>query len=119
MTAEVKMIEVRDEGTTMPCIALKPDPISRAETWAWGRTGYGLCPEDMREYVLLAPLHGGEGLLTCDPYKHPGAPARRTLWAAHRWLKEHWQEVESGDVVDVQYILGETEAPKIPERHGG
>lgn len=119
MTAEVKMIEVRDEGTTIVCIAMKPDPTTEAEAWGYSRTGYGLTPDDNRAYVLIAPLAGGDGLLTCDPYKHPGAPARRTLWAAHRWLKVHWHEVESGDVVDVQYILGETEAPKIPERHGG
>lgn len=119
MPAEVKLIEVRDEGTTMPCIAIKPSPTTDAEAWCYARTGYGLTPDDHRAYVLLAPLHAGEGLLTCDPYKHPGAPARRTLWAAHVWLKKNWTLVQSGDVVDVQFILGETDKPKKSERHGG
>lgn len=34
---------------------------------------------------------------------------------AHNWITQHWDEIESGDVVDVQYILNETTAPKTPE----
>lgn len=116
MTAITKLIEVRDEGTTMPCIAIQPDPQTDAETWCYARTGYGLEPCDMRQYVLLAPLHAGEGLLVCDPFKHPGAPSRRTLFEAHRYIRKHWNELESGDVVDVQFILGETDKPKTSER---
>lgn len=116
MTAIVKLIEVRDEGTTMPVIAIQPNPLTDAEVWAYGRTGYGLEASDMRQYVLVAPLHAGSGLLTCDPYKHPGAPQVRTLFIAHKYIKKHWAELASGDVVDVQFILGETEAPKVTDR---
>ncbi len=115
MTAEVKLFEVRDTGTTMPVIAIKPDPVSRVETWLYGRSGYGLQPSDMLEYVLLAPLAGGSGLLVCDPYAHPGAPTRRTLWAAHTYIINEWAKLASGQVIDVQYILGETKAPKKSE----
>jgi hypothetical protein len=31
---------------------------------------------------------------------------------AHNFIAEHWAELNSGDVVDVEYILGETSAPK-------
>lgn len=116
MPAETKLIEVRDEGTTIVCIAMKPTPTTEAEEWGWSRTGYGLTPADQNAYVLLGPLGGGHGLLTCDPFKHPGAPTRRTLYAAHTWLKQNWSQVQSGDVVDVEFILGETEHPKRPER---
>ena len=34
---------------------------------------------------------------------------------AHNWIINHWSEIESGDVVDVQYILNETTAPKTAE----
>ena len=40
----------------------------------------------------------------------------RTLRVAHDWIISHWAELSDGDVVDVQYILLETTAPKIPER---
>lgn len=116
MPAEVKLFEVRDEGTTMPVIALKPNPATEAEAWCYARTGYGLEPADMRQYVLLAPLHAGEGLMVCDPYKHPGAPTRRTLFIAHKHIIANWDYLRSGDVVDVQFILGETTEPKLTER---
>jgi hypothetical protein len=116
MPAEVKLIEVRDEGTTIVCIALKPHPETEAERWGWARTGYGLTPGEQGTYVLLGPLGGGHGLLTCDPFKHPGAPTQRTLWAAHTWLKKNWHLVQSGDVVDVEFIMGVSDHPKRPER---
>ena len=116
MAADVKLFEVRDEGTTMPVIAMKLNPRTEAEVWCYARTGFGLEASDMREYVLLAPLHAGEGLMVCDPYKHPGAPTRRTLWAAHKFIIENWSVLASGDVVDVQFILGETTEAKLSER---
>lgn len=35
---------------------------------------------------------------------------------AHNWIIDHWQELKDGDVVDVQFILGETKEPKVSER---
>lgn len=116
MAADVKMFEVRDEGTTMVVIALKPNPGHEAERWGWARSGYGLEIADQRPYVLLAPLHAGEGMLVCDPFKHPGSP--RTLPTAHRYIIEHWDYLVSGDVVDVQFILRETTECKVSEREG-
>lgn len=114
MAAIVKLFEVRDEGTTMPVIALKPDPRTEAERWNWARGGYGIEPEGQRDYVLLGPLHGGEGMLVCDPYKHPGRA--RTLPTAHAHIIQNWPYLQSGDVIDVQFILGETTEAKVSER---
>lgn len=114
MAAEVKLFEVRDEGTTMPVIAIKPDPRFEAERWLWSRGGYGTDPVGQRDYVLLGPLHGGEGMLVCDPFKHPGSP--RTLPVAHQHIITNWAYLQSGDVVDVQFILNETTEAKVSER---
>lgn len=114
MTAQVKLFEIRDEGTTMVCIALKLDPQDDAERWCYARTGYGTQMHEQRKYVLLAPLAGGEGNLTCDPYKHPGQS--RTMQVAHQYIIDMWHELSSGEVVDVQYIEKETETPKQSER---
>jgi hypothetical protein len=35
---------------------------------------------------------------------------------AHVWVLEHFDEVEDGSIVDVEYILGESAAPKVSER---
>ena len=116
MAAEVKLLEIRDEGTTMPVIAIKPDPRTEPERWLWAKGGYGPDVMGQRDYVLLAPLHGGAGMLVCDPYEHPGAPATRTLHVAHKHIIECWTYLRSGDVVDVQYVLGETTEAKVSER---
>ena len=116
MSAEVKLFEVRDEGTTMPVIAMKPDPRFEAERWLWSKGGYGTDPMGQRDYVLLAPLHGGEGMLVCDPFNHPGAPSTRTLHIAHQHIITNWTYLQSGDVIDVQFVLGETTEAKTPER---
>jgi hypothetical protein len=34
----------------------------------------------------------------------------------HHWLLDHWGEIKSGDVVDVEFILGETATLKVSER---
>jgi hypothetical protein len=39
-----------------------------------------------------------------------------TMTTAHVWLAEHFEAVEDGAVVDVQFIRGETGAPKVSER---
>jgi hypothetical protein len=114
MAAEVKLFEIRDEGTTMPVIAIKPDPRTEPERWLWAKGGYGTEAMGQREYVLLGPLHGGEGMLVCDPYKHPGVS--RTLPTAHKHILECWTYLRSGDVIDVQFVLGETLEAKLSER---
>ena len=116
MAAETKMFEVRDKGTTMIVIALKPDARFEAERWGWAKAGYGTDPMAQRGYVLLAPLGGGEGRLVCDPYQHPHASSVRTLPAAHRHITENWDYLRSGDVIDVEHILGETTEAKLSER---
>lgn len=31
---------------------------------------------------------------------------------AHKYIQQHWDELQSGEVVDVEYILGETTVKK-------
>jgi hypothetical protein len=48
-----------------------------------------------------------------DPYDWVGD---RTKPHAHQFIMEHWQELRDGDVIDVQFILGETDSPKVSEQ---
>jgi hypothetical protein len=74
------------------------------------RCGY---PCDGTPNVILTRLDGnGRGAFN-DPYDW----CDRTWTAAHRWIIEHWAELKDGDVVDVEFILGETTTPKESERH--
>jgi hypothetical protein len=110
---EVKLLEVRDRMTFIPMLAIKPVPRSEEERYLLARAGYGRAPESQVCYVLLCRLDGGQ--LHWDPYSW-GQNGDRTFGTVHHWLLEHWAEVESGDVVDAEFIRGETTEPKVSER---
>lgn len=109
---EIKLIELRDRGTFIPIMAIKLGSEIEKERWLLSRAGYGVTASEQSEYVLFARLGGG--LISYNPSSWP-APVR-TYREAHRWLIEHWDEMPSGGVLDVQYILGETDRPKESER---
>ncbi len=37
------------------------------------------------------------------------------MQVAHDWIIKHYWHLDSGDVVDVEFILGESTWPKLPE----
>jgi hypothetical protein len=97
---QIKLLEIRDEGTFISAFAFQ---ISREDGYLARRAGYGA------PLIMLGRLHGGECMY--DPCNWSG----RTLPLAHEWIMHHWDEIKDHDVVDVQWILGETAAPKQSE----
>ena len=60
-----------------------------------------------------------DGRATNDPYEWVArGMGERTMPVAHNWIIEHFDALSDGDVADVQFILGETEKPKVSERVG-
>ncbi len=55
---------------------------------------------------------GGLDRSTCDPFEWGD---NRTRLFAHKYIAEHFDELPSGAVVDVEFILGESAAPKLSE----
>ena len=108
-----KTFEIRDRNTFVPVLAIQLEPGNEADRYLLARAGYGLTRDDQARYVQLCRVNGGYGSSTCDPYDW-GAGAR-TLPVAHQYLIEHFAELDSGAVVDVEFILGETDAPKVSE----
>lgn len=102
---EIKLFEVRDIATTMSCMAIKPANLSDKERFIFGRIGY----KPAENYVFMGII--GEELIT-DPYAHDDT---RTLREAHKYIKKNWEELESGEVIDVEFILGETDTKKESE----
>ena len=94
------MLELRDRMTFIPTLAIE---ISGEDGYLARRAGYGpLC-------VLFGRLNGGT--FHYDPYDW----ADRTWKTAHTLIIEHFNELKDGDVVDVEFILGETTTPKQSE----
>lgn len=107
-----KLVEIRDRHTMIPAIAVKCDPANAAEAFLLRRAGYG----SDNVYVLLGKIDGSEmGDFAYDPFGH--ATAARTMREAHKWLIAHFDEIEPGAVVDVEFLLGESSDPKVSEAH--
>jgi hypothetical protein len=106
-----KLVEIRDAGTFVPALAVKLDPSCEQERYLLARTGFGRSPVDQGMYVMLMRLAGGSGDAKCDPYEW----GNRAMQVAHEHLVEHFDEIVSGSVVDVEYIMGVTSAPKRSE----
>ncbi len=110
---KTKLLEVRDEGTFIPmlCVDMNPDPeaIHAPQTYLLRRCGY---PCDGRPNIAITSLGADGDRCSNDPYFWGG----RTRPVAHNYIIEHWYELRDGDVVDVSFILGETQKPKVSER---
>lgn len=109
---EIKLLEIRDEGTHIDAISIALDGRSgetMRENYLIRHAGYG-----EPRCILLSVLNGGR-ILTYDANDWHREGRGRTMYAAHRWIEEHWDEIKSGAVVDVRYILGETDAPGITD----
>lgn len=92
---KAKVLEIRDEMTFIP-------------NWHLRRCGY---PCDGQPNILITRLTAN-GKASNDPYFWGG----RTMPVAHDYIIKNWENLRDGDVVDVQFILGEISAPKVSER---
>ncbi len=108
-----KLLEVRDRATFIPVLATaaQPDPYSIEQAYLLMRCGYHW--GDRNNSVLLTKLNGGS-----ITHNDANYWSNRTMKTAHQYIKEHWDDLKDGDVVDVEYILGESTSPKLSEREG-
>jgi hypothetical protein len=107
---EVKCLEIRDSASFIPVICIRPTPDNEAQRYLLRRDGYRGDDSEHCIIYIQAQCRG----VAYDCYDWPHNP--RTHRVAHNYVTEHWHELRDGDVVDVQYILHETEAPTVSER---
>lgn len=114
----VKAFELRDRGTFIPVLAVKMVPSDEtaddygSERYLLRRSGYGFA----NPCVVLCRMEasGVDRNATYDPFAW--GEGTRTYQVAHQYIIEHFDELESGEVVDVEFILGEKPDKKISER---
>ena len=109
---KAKMLEVRDSMTCMPCLAVSfhtdnPDDAHLMWRSGWGHYGNG-------EVLVMFPSCDKEARI--DPMTWP--QTSRTRRIAHEYIVRHFNDLAPGDVVDVQFILGETTVKKEKEPRG-
>ena len=113
---ETKIIEIRDKGTFVPAVAVYMANDGLPSSYLLRRSGVVSAPT-----ILLAPL---TRIQACtDPYDWGDRTFQVSHMFLYGWLpKEHcavpqgWGQIKNGDVLDVEYILGETESPKVSEQ---
>lgn len=106
---ESKCLEIRDEGTCIPVICIRPVAENEGQRYLLNRDGYSLQPDDPIIIMIDAQCRGA----AYDPYEWTGY---RTKRIAHIHIMEHWSELSDGDVIDVQFIIGERDRPKLSEK---
>ena len=109
---KTKALEIRGSATLIAALAVDMNPTQNnaAQRALLRRCGYAC---DGEPNVILTRLDGN-GRATNDPY----AWGDRTMATAHHWILDHWDELDDGDVVDVEFIRGERTTIKVSEVQG-
>jgi hypothetical protein len=105
---EIKCLEIRDCGTFIPVICIRPVADNEAQRWLLWRDGYRADVTETCIIMIDAQCRGA----AYDPYDWGG----RTKPVAHDYIARNWHQLSDGDVIDVEFILGETREPKLSER---
>lgn len=113
---KIKLLEVRDRATFIPVAAIKVEAANEAQAYLLMRSGWG-DNIGINMHIYLFPLNNSPVQVAYDPYDWPQSP--RTMHVAHFWVSQHWDEIEDGSVIDVEFILSETQQPKVSERFSG
>lgn len=108
--SSVKFFEIRDEATCIPVMAVKMVANNMGEDWLLRRGGFNLAGGFMP--VQLTWLIRGESHF--DPFRW-GNTGVRTIKTAHQYITDNFDQLVTGAVIDVQFILGETSKPKISD----
>jgi hypothetical protein len=107
---EVKCLEIRDSMTFIPVICIRPVAYNDRQRYLLRRDGYRADAGERCIIMIDAQCRG----VAYDCYDWPGNT--RTKKVAHNYIAEHWASLNDGDVIDVEFILGETKEKKLSER---
>lgn len=106
---QVKVLEIRDSMTYFALLCVNMQPDNDAQQYHMRRVGY---PCDNVPNVVVTRLSADNAKATNDYF----AWSDRTMAHAHKHITEKWDTLRDGDVVDVEFILGETIQSKESER---
>lgn len=109
----MKYFEIRDDGTFIPAAAFKPIAGDAHQNYLISHAGFGKTVTEQENYVILVKLDPIEAQY--DPYEWGNS---RTMRIAHDYIIRHWDDLESGAVIDVEYIIGDRDTPKLSQMIG-
>jgi hypothetical protein len=103
---EIKLFEVRDRATCMPVMVTKLQDTKEKRFALLRRAGFNPFGEPV--CYMFTKLVDGKS--QWDAYAWGSGD--RTCSTAHQYIEKHFDELEDGQVIDVEFILGETSEPK-------
>lgn len=101
------ILEVRDKNTFIPVLAIHLEPSTADAAYLFRRAGFH------RELPCVYLIRLSDMRGHADAY---GWNEARTLGHAHTFIEKNIVMLYDGDVVDVQFILGETKSIVRSER---
>lgn len=104
---EVKMLEIRDICTTIPVIAIKTASETADEMKFFDRAGF--CDDSV---ILIKATGYVECECDCYDWRKDGT---RTMFHAHQFIVANFDDIPNMSVIDIEFILNESEAPKKSE----
>ena len=108
---EAITLEIRDACTFIPALAVRFAPTCNRDRYLLDRAGFGSKSREQARFIMLAKIDGGVSMATCDPYEW----SSRTMVVAHKYIIENWGTIDHGAVIDVEFILGISNKPKVSE----
>jgi len=96
-----KLLELRDQHTSIQALAIQ---VSGQDGYLMRRAGF----QSPMVYLLK--------LATQECRYDPWSWGDRTMHTAHRHIEATFDDLADGAVIDVEFILGETDAPKVSEQ---
>ena len=99
-------LEVRDSATHIPVLAISTQSEDYLEQYNINRAGYS----QRFPQIIVMRLAG------CEAHSDPREWKGSVLQTAHYYIVRHFKTLNSGDVIDIQFILGETKVKKTSER---
>jgi len=105
---KIKTFEVRDSGTFIPVMAIPMESDSLKENYLLSHSGFF----GAETLITLMKMDGLEAHWNPEKWEFS-----RTMRVAHEYIQENYNILQNGQVVDVEFILGETSIPKVSQYH--
>lgn len=105
---EVKLFEVRAPATLIIIMAIKLTANNTNSASLLCHSGYGRTIKEFENYIMVVPVDGGHGFATTDPYEQ----IIYEIKVAHLYIKDHFDELDNGSVIDTEFICGKSDKSK-------
>lgn len=101
---QTKLFEVVDGATRLSVLAVRLEGGTPKENWLLERVGLG---EGSAYKVQMTDLELNK--THRDPFKWRSDS--RTTFEAHLYIQKNWDNLKTGDLIDIRVIVGESDFP--------